>query len=679
MSAGPGEDGSSSGATPPSGGEVLTECRQLYLDRLRQSARDAGLSEESALEALQRGSGEFFDAMASRQGRAGFEQAKGLTASRISLVNDRDLAISIKLGEMSRLLSEATAAQLWKLSLRLAALIGRENVDPVDNPLGAEAVCAGLAEMCTTLRCDLDTANSLLDGIGTRLARELPVIYAELNELLVRRNIHPVRRPRAGTGSSGKTRSPGGDPFDALQRAVAERTPAVAPIPSKEPPPAGGLAYAGPALQAAVSAAMDQLLARLDAQQAANGGGDLFSTAPAASTAPLRSIREGSLQSMLTGVQSQTIDGLALIFDAVFADPRLPDAVKVAYSRLQIPVLKASILDPSFFSDPEHPARSLLDEIGRCAVGLPPDAAADHPLCAAINDAASRVAAEFRRDPDVFDRQAAAMETRGAQRAHDLQRATEAYIPLALEQERWDIATARARAANDPTLASLPPPLAEFIRDDWRRVLAAIHVSEGADSAAWQDACGVAADLAWSIEPKPNPDDRRRLVALIPALLRRITSGLQRIGVAAAERQQLFDACFELQTAVLKGKTMAPSQTPTPAAAEPSAPVLSESTAAGLTLRTLHGSSDDAGALSRHIDAGAWVELELPGGVRVCGRHCWTSPNLHMLLLGNPDWQYALLVAPGLLERQFKSGKAAVSGRSSLFADAAERALRTLA
>ena len=51
------------------------------------------------------------------------------------------------------------------------------------------------------------------------------------------------------------------------------------------------------------------------------------------------------------------------------------------------------MLDSSFFTADAHPARQLLDKMARVAVGLPFDVSSRHPLCASIQQIASRVRA----------------------------------------------------------------------------------------------------------------------------------------------------------------------------------------------------------------------------------------------------------------------------------------------
>ncbi|HEX4894884.1 MAG TPA: DUF1631 family protein [Solimonas sp.] len=54
---------------------------------------------------------------------------------------------------------------------------------------------------------------------------------------------------------------------------------------------------------------------------------------------------------------------VARMFDGYYRDPRLNDRMKPALSRLQMPIMKAALADPKFFSDPQHPARRVANDL----------------------------------------------------------------------------------------------------------------------------------------------------------------------------------------------------------------------------------------------------------------------------------------------------------------------------
>lgn len=55
------------------------------------------------------------------------------------------------------------------------------------------------------------------------------------------------------------------------------------------------------------------------------------------------------------------IDLLGLMFDKIFSHPKLPEHIKYLIGKLQIPILKASLLDKTFFIYKDNPVRLFLD------------------------------------------------------------------------------------------------------------------------------------------------------------------------------------------------------------------------------------------------------------------------------------------------------------------------------
>ena len=52
-----------------------------------------------------------------------------------------------------------------------------------------------------------------------------------------------------------------------------------------------------------------------------------------------------------------TMDVIALLFDYIFGDDSISETARDAFARLQVPIVKAALLDRTFFSDRRHPAR----------------------------------------------------------------------------------------------------------------------------------------------------------------------------------------------------------------------------------------------------------------------------------------------------------------------------------
>lgn len=217
---------------------VIQECRAHLLDWLGHHIMDAGISDQEAIGVFTRAVGEYFDERVASGHRAGFEQANGLTASRISLVQEDQLELEIRLNEISARLNETTGASLWRLHLRFVTLLQRADMPRSDNPVGPAAFARGFNELCAHLSQSMERNLSLLARLETHFSANLSGLYAEINDILVRNQVQPAAsqsqggaqsagaaagRGGARGGGGGGTEAGGEDPFALLQKTLMAR------------------------------------------------------------------------------------------------------------------------------------------------------------------------------------------------------------------------------------------------------------------------------------------------------------------------------------------------------------------------------------------------------------------------------------------------------------------------
>ena len=75
-------------------------------------------------------------------------------------------------------------------------------------------------------------------------------------------------------------------------------------------------------------------------------------------------------QAASTPTEKAIIEVVALMFQSILAEERIPASVRVWFARLQIPVLRVALAEPEFFSALQHPARRLIDRMGSCVMGF---------------------------------------------------------------------------------------------------------------------------------------------------------------------------------------------------------------------------------------------------------------------------------------------------------------------
>ena len=671
---------------------ILRDCRTLYLKQLGQLLQEAGRVPGDAVQAFQQTVGDYFDEMVSSRRRSGFDVANGLTASRISLVGESDLELEIRLGEFSARLMETAGSELWRVYLRFVTLLKRPDLSSADNPVGPKGIALGLLEFCSRLGEDHEQTLARVDQLEGYFSRYLTVVYDTLNNFFDERQVEAAQASIVTAPDSAAPHAPFATPANpaaALQKSLLGPGRDVSGNDS------------GPGASLLSQAMLARLLTRLDELEKSGRLGpasppnfSLTATHPSlealipglfdaegdgdSQLAPPQALNSSELGIPTGAPEAASIDALALIFETIFASPILPEAIKAALSSLQIPLLKAAMLDTGFFTAPKHPARQLLDKIARAALGLPLDVPSGHPVCARIQTIASQVRSEFTNDVQVFERRIGELNNLIAERDETVARSAEAYLPLLHQVERHNQASRRCRQAIEQHLAAgAPADIAAFLRTYWLKVLLVIWMENGEQSPAWLENSSLVGDLLWSVRPKTDIEERKQLAKMLQPMVQRLNAGMARIGVPEETQSAFLDTCFSLQTAAMRGAAGKPPETVQPAAQE-GGPTSSELVSGKLLLKIFDRPGNTANSSRLRpppARPGSWLLLSLSENPPLCGRLCPGSPDSSLLLVANPDWGFALAIHPDVLENMLATGSARICSNDSLFNSAAEKAL----
>jgi exonuclease VII small subunit len=311
----------------------------------------------------------------------------------------------------------------------------------------------------------------------------------------------------------------------------------------------------------------------------------------AGTTNVVRELKSTQIGSSVDQSDAMTMDIVAMLFDQIFGDRRVPYALKVLIGRLQIPVVKVAVLDKKFFSKKSHPARRLLDTLGEFAFGLDETFDQNSPVYKKLDGIVQRLLDDFEDDIQIFEtlnEDLLVLVREENQRAENA--AKDAARKIAY-MERLEVGKAVAqfeikRRAEVNRISQL---VLNFLADEWVKLLLLAYARHGNDSDAWKSALETMDLLIWSVNHKQSIDERRKLAAMLPGLLKRIHAGLQAIGTDADKRKRFFSRLMRLHTKVISGN--APAR-PTPK--QSALPTLTESipTATAAGARPLPYSTD---------------------------------------------------------------------------------------
>lgn len=673
--------------------EVLRNCRALFVRHLGALLQDSHLISGPAIAAVQDGAGAYFDEVVATDKRGSFaDEVDGLTASRITLLAEDDLELGIRLDNLTARLFENSGDSLWKLHLRFVTLLRRPDLPKSDNPVGPKSICRGLDTLFAAAGAgSLDDKLNLLDQFEAYLRQNLPGLYAELNAFLEKAGIDAaqpaiITAPDSPTQAREIPAAPAGNALEGLQQLLAARLPAM---------PEGAAAFSGGAVASLLSqSSLEQLMFRLEALERVGRFGPpvIPGSAPASepmmpalfaegtpSAAP-KIIRSGELGIPKTATESVAIDTLAMIFEAIFADPELPDALKAIVSSLQIKVLKVAMKDSTLFTDSAHPARLVLDRMAQAALGLPLDVSPRHPVCRRLFELASHLRLEPGSDPGQFAATVGELDALIASRHEQIAAEAARYLPLLEQLDRQDALATRVAQTIRAALHKNPPEaIARFLDGTWRQAMLDIGREAGPDSPSWQEYAAAIDGLLWSFQPKTAAEDRKQLAQRVPPMLRTLKAGMERVGLPSGEQEAFLDTCFQLQTQALRAAASADNAglPPVEAALQaPGQPVGGRLQSGDLVLLTFDFPEPHSPPARPPAYApGDWISTALGDGITRSGMVGHVSPGTQRVLLLNPESGFAAAVHPAILDRQLRDGSAEIRSGRSLFELAAQRAL----
>jgi len=259
-----------------------------------------------------------------------------------------------------------------------------------------------------------------------------------------------------------------------------------------------------------------------------------------------------------TKSEKAIIEIVALMFQAILQEDRIPPGIRVWFARLQMPVLRLALAEPDFFGTLTHPARELIDRMGSCVMGFDASGISGSALETEIK----RVVQVIEQYPEtgrrvyqlVYDEFQKFLAKYLTGRA-----STQKAVSVAQQVEQKETLTIQYTIEMRNMLKDMPvrDEIREFLFKVWAEVLAVAAVRKGpqhADTLAFKK---TATDLLWAASAKPNRNDRARVIADLPRLLQKLRSGMTLLGLAPSEQQRHIQTVSDTLADAFLSKTQA--------------------------------------------------------------------------------------------------------------------------
>jgi hypothetical protein len=265
-------------------------------------------------------------------------------------------------------------------------------------------------------------------------------------------------------------------------------------------------------------------------------------------------------QAASTPTEKATIEVVALMFQSILAEERIPPSVRVWFARLQIPVLRVALAEPEFFSALQHPARRLIDRMGSCVMGFESNVSS-----VALEAEIKRVVQVIEQYPEtgrrvfqlVLDEFQKFLSTYLSE-----QGSTSRFVSVAQQVEQKETLSVQYTIELRKLLDDIAvrEEVREFLFKVWVEVLAVASVKYGLKHEETASLKKVASDLLWAASAKPNRNDRARVIQQLPGLLQRLRQGMSLLGYSPGVQDQHIKAVSDTLADAFMSRTEAISQ-----------------------------------------------------------------------------------------------------------------------
>jgi len=389
----------------------------------------------------------------------------------------------------------------------------------------------------------------------------------------------------------------------------------------------------------------------------AAGGGNVFY---------LPNIKASMPQGSLSRTDESTIDLLSAIFDTVFRDQNISQEIRDLIRFLQIPVLKAALVDKNFFFQEAHPARRLIDLLSR--MGWEQRKGPEDPLFQAMQRSVDRVGRDYDHELSVFTE--AVNELEASIQAEERAAAAAIAEPIAAALKQEKMAESSKLAKNAVALrigtGEVIAVVEAFLEQRWVSVLTIAYSIEDDKPGAVNNATKTMDDLIWSVRPKLNADDRKQLITKLPVLLSTLNKWLDIIKWQDADRLQFFAELAECHASIVRApleisperqleismqvaQQAAERRLELQAKAEAAAKAEAEARAAQQPAPEEEDAAIEVDSLTR----GMWLEFEQEDGGSRKVKLAWISPLRTLYIFSTAARQEAFSMSGEQLAKRF--------------------------
>ena len=480
----------------------------------------------------------------------------------LSLVADNELEESLAITSLIGKNETRLARDLFAVNQRLSVICGGTRIDDATNPIGPALLAQSFRQSMRELSADMRVKLIIYKLFDRYVMASLDELYQETNAELMRAGVLPqlrhevLRNTAGGTGAAaGAGAAIQGDVPAPLQaddsEASAELLQTLRTLfgarRAHPTVPLSAITHGPLPTDNELIGALSVLQSQAATVQPALPVGSSVMDI----TEQVLHLKEqlmsqlGSLRGQRPGqiatIDEDTIDLVGMLFEFILEDRNLPPQMQVMLARLQIPYLKAAILDRKLFAHRQHPARRLLDGLADAAKSWSEESDRDGRLHDIIKAIVDRLLQEFDDDMTIFDRLSAELQQFQDANRRRAELAEQRVAESTRGREKLE--QARRRAAREILNRigdhSLPPLIHGVLSRAWANYMVLTILRKGEESTEFREALRFVDAFIASTKPVRTPDAKRDLRQLLPGIERALRKGLSNVAFQDADIERL--------------------------------------------------------------------------------------------------------------------------------------------
>jgi hypothetical protein len=264
--------------------------------------------------------------------------------------------------------------------------------------------------------------------------------------------------------------------------------------------------------------------------------------------------------------QALSLEVVTLMVENIAHDPRMLEPVRQVIRNLEPALLRLALVDPRFFSDKQHPARRLLQDLTHRSLAFESVAASGFEDF--LQEVQHALAPLFRapiESAEVFDQKLSALQQSWSRARKSSQQNQDTAIEVLKHAEARNLLAERIAQGIEahPDSARVPPVVIDFLCGPWAQVVAQARIKQGAGSAAAEKFEALIPAMLWSAHPVLARSSPSKLTRLVPRLLTTMREGLDTIHYPGTRISVFLEALMAIHQQVFRAGAVASVPAPT--------------------------------------------------------------------------------------------------------------------